>query len=354
MIIFLRLQHDKEPTWSRALLRIDWVGNSIFIASICSLLIGLIFGGTVFPWSSWRTILPIVLGVLGWIGFHLYEWKPPAFCKEPSVPSHLFANRTSAAGFYIVFISSTLLQWVAFFWPVYFQAVQGTTPLRSGVNFIPFEAFLIVGAAVAGGILSKFGHYRPLHLLGFCLSILGPGLNIMLTRTTPKVSWVIFQMVDAVGRALLLPTVLPSIMASLDESDTASATGIYSFLRSFGFVWGITIPGVIFNAEFDRHITIISDPMVRKVLGNGRAYQSAGGDYIQSLALVVQQEVVSVYLKALRAVWIGAVAFGVTGVVAVLVEKHIPLRTSLETKYGLEQTQDRSGEENHEAVKQEG
>ncbi|KAI9649222.1 hypothetical protein NHQ30_001790 [Ciborinia camelliae] len=336
MIIFLRLHHDKEPTWTRALLRVDWVGNLIFITSLCSLLIGLTFGGSVFPWSSWRVIIPIILGALGWIGFHLYEWRPPNFCKEVSIPPRIFANRTSAAGFYIDFISSTLLQWVAFFWPVYFQALQGTSPLRAGIDFIPFEAFLIVTAGMAGGILSKFGHYRPLHLLGFCLSIIGPGLNIMLSSTTPKVSWAIFQMVDAIGRGLLLPTVLPAIMASLPDSDVATATGMYSFLRSFGFIWGITIPGIIFNAQFDRYSKFISDPAVRREMSGGLAYQSVSGTYIRSLEPIVQQEVLSVYREALKAVWIGAVAFGCTGLVAIGVEKHIPLRTVLDTQFGME------------------
>ncbi|KAJ8069256.1 hypothetical protein OCU04_002920 [Sclerotinia nivalis] len=336
MVIFLRLHHDKEPTWTRALLRVDWVGNFLFITSLCSLLIGLIFGGTVYSWSSWRVIIPIALGTLGWIGFHIYEWKPPKFCKEVSIPPRIFANRTSAAGFYIDFISSILLQWVCFFWPVYFQALKGTSPLRAGIDFIPYEAFLIVTAATGGGILSKFGHYRPLHLIGFCLSIIGPGLNIMLSSTTPKVSWVIFQMVDAIGRGLLLPTVLPAIMASLPDSDVATATGMYSFLRSFGFIWGITIPGIIFNAQFDRHSKLISDPTVRQEMTGGRAYQSISGTYIHSLEPIVQREVISVYREALRAVWIGAVAFGCTGIVAVLVEKHIPLRTELETQFGME------------------
>ncbi|KAF7950962.1 uncharacterized protein EAE97_002514 [Botrytis byssoidea] len=207
MAISLRLNHEKESTWARALLRIDWVGNFIFIASLCSLLVGLIFGGSVFSWSS--------------------------------------------------------LRWVCFFWPVFFQAIKGTSPLRAGTNFIPYEAFLIVTAGMAGGILSKFGHYRPLHLIGFVLSILGPGLNIMLSNTTPRVSWVIFQMVDAIGRGILLPTVLPAIMASLPDSEVATATGVDSFLRSFGFIWGITIPGIIFNAQFDRYSIRISDPAVR-------------------------------------------------------------------------------------------
>ena len=337
MIMFLRLQHNKETTWTAAFLRVDWVGSLIFIGSLCSLLIGLVFGGSVFPWSSWRVIFPIILGILGWICFHVYEWNPPSFCKEVMVPPRIFANRTSAAGFYINFISSMLLQWVCFFWPFYFQALKGASPLRAGINFVPYEAFLIMTAAGAGAILTKFGHYRPMHLLGFCLSIIGPGINIMLSPSTPKAVWVIFQLVDAVGRALLLPTVLPAILASLPESDVASATGMYAFLRSFGFVWGITVPGIIFNTQFDRHSSRISNSSVSHELRGGRAYQFVGSVYIRSLEPIVQQEVISVYQEALKTVWIGAVAFGAAGVVAVFVEKHIPLRTELETQYGIEQ-----------------
>jgi hypothetical protein len=166
-----------------------------------------------------------------------YEWKPPAFCKEVSVPPHIFGNRTSVAGFYIDFVSSMLLQWVAFFWPVYFQGARGTSPLKAGLYFIPFEAFLLTTAVIGGGLLTKLGHYRPLHLFGFVLSTIGPGLNIMLSDSTPKVVWAWFQIVDSIGRGILLPTTLPAIMASLPDSDAAAVTGMFSFLRSFGFVW---------------------------------------------------------------------------------------------------------------------
>ncbi|KAF2802039.1 putative macrolide phosphotransferase k [Mytilinidion resinicola] len=343
MLVFLRLQHEKASSWHKALARVDWIGNVVFISALCSLLIGLVFGGDVFPWSSWRVILPIVLGVCGWTAFHVYESMPPSFCPEPSVPSRIFGNRTSAAAFHVDFISSVLLQWVCFFWPVYFQGIHETTPLRAGINFIPFEAFLIITAAVAGGMLSRFGHYRPIHLLGFCLGMIGPGLNIMLSRSTPKAVWVVFQMIDAIGRGLLLPTVLPAIMASLPDSDTAAATGMYSFLRSFGFVWGVTIPGTIFNAQFDRHASRISDATVRQELGSGRAYQYVSGSYIKVLSPTVQHEVLSVYQDALKAVWIAAVAFGATGFVAVATERHIPLRTELDTKYGLEEEKSGGG-----------
>ena len=126
-----------------------------------------------------------------------------------------------------------LLQWVAFFWPVYFQGARGTSPLKAGIYFIPFEAFLLTTAVIGGGLLTKLGHYPPLHLVGFVLSTLGPGLNILLSDSTPKITWVWFQIVDSIGRGILLPTTLPAIMASLPDSDAAAVTGMFSFLRRF-------------------------------------------------------------------------------------------------------------------------
>jgi hypothetical protein len=330
LVIFLRIRHHKV-TWSQIFTRVDWIGNLMFIGSITAILLGLVYGGTVYPWSSARVVIPLIIGGIGWLSFHLYETK----CKHPCVPPRVFANRTSSAAFYMIFITSMALQWVCFFWPVYFMAVRGTTLTQTGINFMPFMFLLIPGSAVAGIALSKTGRYRRLHFLGFALSTLGPALNSLLRRDTHAGIWATFQIIDAAGRAMILPTTLPAILASLSEDDVAAATGVYSFLRSFGYVWGITIPGIIFNNSFDRNISTILDSTVRDQLRNGAAYQLATGSFIRSLAAPTQNQVFEVYLKALKAVWFAAMAFGASGFIAVALEKRVVLRTELETQYGL-------------------
>jgi hypothetical protein len=334
LVLFLRIKH-LATAWKDVVTQVDWIGNIIFIGSITSLLIGLTFGGTMDPWSSWRIITPIVVGCVGWACFHVYEYLIKG--KNPCVPPHVFGNRTSAGAFYMIFVTSMLLQWVCFFWPVYFLAIRGTSLVQTGVDFMPFMFLLIPSSAVTGIVLSKTGRYRRLHAAGFVLSTLGPGLNTLLGTNTNAGGWAMLQIVDAIGRALILPTTLPAILASLPERDVAAATGVYSFLRSFGYVWGITIPGIIFNNRFNQLSYQISDPVVRETLGGGRAYEFATGPYVQTLRPDLKSEVLDVYLQALRAVWFGAMAFGATGLIAVAMEKHVPLRTELETKYGLEE-----------------
>ncbi|KAK2839355.1 hypothetical protein FQN49_006219 [Arthroderma sp. PD_2] len=334
VIFFLPLQHGKNLSWARTVRRMDWIGYFLSIGSICAILFGLVSGGVVYSWLSWRTIFPIALGLTGWITFHWYENSK--FCKEPSIPPRLFLNRTAVSGFYMAFISSTLLIWVCYFWPVYFQGLHDASPMKAGIYILPFAVFLIPVSIVSGIALGKIGAYRPIHFIGFSLSFVGLGLNTLLRQNTTVAAWVMFQIVDASGRGALFPTILPAILASLPESDTATATGMYAFLRSFGFVWGVTIPSIIFNASFDRYAFQIKDHMVRQNLTGGRAYASVGSYYVKSLPAATKSEVISTYVEALKIIWIAAIAFSATGFLFVFVEKEIPLRTELNTEYGLE------------------
>ncbi|KAI3390914.1 hypothetical protein diail_8418, partial [Diaporthe ilicicola] len=249
MVVFLRLKHQREPTWKSAVKRVDFLGALISIPSMTALLLGLIMGGTVFPWTTYHIIVPIVLGVVGWVAFHVHQASP--ICKEPSVPPRLFQNRTSATGYVLTFLSALRLNWATYFLPFYFMAVKLESPLMAGVYVLPYSLFMIPSAMVAGGVLSKFGQYRPLHWVGFALTTIACGLLSILDSGSSRAAWVCFQIIVAIGLGLILTTILPAICAPLSEEYAATANGTFSFLRSFGFVWGITLPSIIFNNRFD-------------------------------------------------------------------------------------------------------
>jgi EmrB/QacA subfamily drug resistance transporter len=336
MTFYLHLKHEREPSWKSALKRVDFVGALIFIPSMTALLLGLIMGGHVHPWSSWRVILPIVLGVVGWAFFHVQQ-ATSRICPEPSVPSRLFRNRTSAVGFALCFISSVLLNWATYFLPFYFQAVKGVSPLLSGVYVLPYSLFMIPSAMVAGGLLSKLGQYKPIHWAGFALVSVGCGLLSILDASSHRAAWVCFQIIVAIGLGFILTSILPAICAPLPEEDVATANGTFSFLRSFGFIWGITLPSIIFNDQFDHYSSRIQDPALRSSLMDGAAYGFVNSPLLASVTGTVKEQVLSVYTDSLKSVWHGSIAFAVFGFFLVFVEKHVTMRTDLDTKFGLEE-----------------
>lgn len=316
---------------------LDFVGNLIFIPSIISLLIGLVTGGVVHPWSSFRVILPIVLGVVGWISFHLHQHF---LASNPGIPSRLFSNRTSAGAYLLTFLSSVLLQTAGFFLPVYFQAVLGTTVMDSGVYFLPFAIGTLFFAAVGGYAMSFFGVYRPIHVASFALSAVGFGLFTLLWSDTPKVAWAWYQLIMVMGLGPTISTVLPAILAGLPQSDVAAATAAFSFIKTFGFVWGVSIPSIIFNGVFDNNLSLVSAADLRAQLANGGAYAfaSQAHDIAPTVDPTVWGEVVQVYVTSLKAVWWWGLALSILGTFSVAIEDHLDLSTELETEYGLQES----------------
>jgi len=339
ILLFMRVQYTRSSSYtlSQSLARIDYLGNLIFIPSIIAILFGLTMGGIQYPWSSWRIIFPLVLGFLGWIAFHIHQSSP--ICAEPSIPARLFSNRTSATAFILTFTSSIIVQMQSYFLPVYFQAVKGTTALQAGVSFLPFAIGTLVFAVLAGTLLSKYGAYRPLHAAAFILSSVGFGLFTLLQGDSARAAWVCFQLIASAGAGLVLSVLLPAIMAALPESDVAASSAAYSFVRTFGYIWGVTLPSIIFNARFNSHLSHISDIGVRGLLADGASYAYASEQFINTLEPQTRREVLDVYLISLKAVWWMGIAISLVSFLAVGGERELQLRKELETEYGLDKGQ---------------
>lgn len=71
------------------------------MSSTTSVLFGITVGGTLYEWSSFRTLLPLILGAVGLLTFGIYEVFIP---KEPMIPLTVFASRTAMSAYFGTFI----------------------------------------------------------------------------------------------------------------------------------------------------------------------------------------------------------------------------------------------------------
>ncbi|KAI0485719.1 major facilitator superfamily domain-containing protein [Xylaria cf. heliscus] len=335
IFFFLHLKHDRSQTVKQKLLRIDYIGNIILIASTFAILYALTYGGTVFAWSSGRIIAPLVVG---FAGFALFGWYETTV-KEPVMPPELFKNRTTVIIFGATFFNSLLLYWVLFFLPVYFQAVLLTSASRAGVLLLPTILFAIPGAIVAVLALTRWGKYKPIHLAGFAVSLIGLGIYTLLDVNSSLAVIVIFQAISAIGGGLVLNTLLPAVQAQLPESYQATVTAAWAFIRSFGSIWGVAVPAAIFNNRFSHLLAQrVTDSQVRALFGGGNnAYEHAYADFIRSFSPESQVQIVSVYSDTLHFMWQISLAFAAVNFLIIIFEKQVPLRTELETEFGMEE-----------------
>lgn len=331
LFFFLHVKSKKEPTLAMSLGKIDWVGNALFVTSVSSTLVGLGWAGAVYPWGSFRVIVPLVLGVLGLGAFLVLE----KFVADPMVPLRLFSNRTLIAVYLLTFLHSVITMWSIYFLPIYFQGVLGASPGDSGLYLLPTILILVPTAAGGGGIMSKTGKYRPIHYAGFSLMTVGFGFFSLLDQDSSTGKWVGYQILAGAGAGLVIPTLLPAIMAPLLEADTALATATWAFLRSFGLTWGTAIPAAIFNNRVAALSGRITDTEVAETVTGGRAYEHAVASFVNLLEPETRAQFISVLSDGLKRIWEIAIVFAAFGFLLVALEKEYKLRDDLETEYGM-------------------
>ncbi|KAG8161685.1 hypothetical protein KVR01_008672 [Diaporthe batatas] len=327
----LHVKSKKEPTLAMSLGKIDWTGNALFVTAISSVLVSLGWAGAVYPWSSFRVIVPLVLGTLGLGAFLVLE----NFVVEPMVPLRLFSNRTLIAVYFLTFLHSIITMWSLYFLPVYFQGVMGRAPGDSGLDLLPTILILVPMAAVGGSVMSKMGKCRVIHFVGFALMTIGFGIFTLLDQRSSTGKLVGYQILAGAGVGLVIPTLLPAIMAPLSEADTALATATWAFIRSFGMTWGTAIPSAIFNNRVAALSERITDPAVAETVTGGRAYQHAVASFVNSMEPETRAQFITVLSVGLKRIWQVAIAFAAVGFVVVALEKEYKLRDELETDYGM-------------------
>lgn len=337
IVPFLNLKYHRQGTVVDRIKRIDWIGATSLTISVTAILLALAWAGTKHSWSSWRTILPLILGFAGMLGFFVHQFS--GHVAEPTMPPKLFSNRTSVSIFVMAFVHGILLLYVTYFMPVYFQAVRGATPTRSGVEIFPIATTIAPAAAVSGVLVTITGKYRLYHFLGFALMAAGCGSLSTLDASSSMGAWIGFQLMFGLGNGMVFNTMIPPLLASLPSSEVATATATWTFMRSFGQIWGIAIPSAIFNQRIDTLVqkNLSAFPNIAQLLVRGGAYQQATAAFIRSLPESdnVRGIVQNVYVEALKTVWYVSIPFAVIGIPIALFVKSYNLTNELETEFGM-------------------
>jgi hypothetical protein len=199
LLLFLHIDAPRPLTIRQGLKRTDWAGNFLLVGSVVSILIALSWADTRFPWDSWRILVPLLVGFAGLIVFHVHQ----AFCAEPTIPPHLFKNPTAAVSFAITFSMGMLSVWRSYFLAIYLEGVLLVSSSRAGVLLLP-SIFVFVPASMSAGIaLSKWGRYKPIHLLACLLMVVASGLYIDFNKNSSLAKVVIYQMIAGWGSGML-------------------------------------------------------------------------------------------------------------------------------------------------------
>lgn len=346
LFAFLNVKYDKSQTWATKASSLDWLGNALFVSGCAPVLVAVGWAGGRYPWSSYQVLVPLFVDLATLGGFIALEGNA-RLTPNPIMPLHLFGNSMSLIVFLLAFLHGIVTMWALYFLPVYFQGVLAVDAYKAGIYLLPTILALLPGAIGGGLLLSKFGRYKPILATSFALIVVGFGVFTLLDETSSAGAWVGFQVIESFGAGFGMGAMLPALLASLSDKDTAVATATWGFMRSFGVLWGVAIAGTTYTnraAQLARS-GAISDKIVAAQFMTGGAYAAAEVDFLDTLSAQTRAQVISVQSTALQRSWQVAIAFGGVGFIAAALLKQVPLRRENDTEFGMTESKDKPTDE---------
>ncbi|TKA24182.1 hypothetical protein B0A54_17611 [Friedmanniomyces endolithicus] len=334
--------HNPRTGFSEGLAAIDWFGTLSILGVIIMLLLGLDFGGAVFPWSSPTVICLIVFGIV-MIGVFLFSEKKLA--KYPLIPLAMFKDPSNLAIFVIGATQGICYIPAEYYLPLYFQSAKQASPLRSGVLILPITVCEGAFGILSGVIMHQTGRYREVMWAGVFLILIGTGLYISIGADTSIPKLVGFMIIGGSGCGLLFEAPVIAIQNTVSQADTATATAAFGMIRNIATSISIVLGGVIFQNSMDAQAERLRraglNPAVVAALTNGQA--AANVEIIGTIENALQRDVVRhAFASSFRNMWIMYTCIAAVGLIAgaFIKQGHLS-KEHTETRTGIQEMTER-------------
>lgn len=241
-----RMKHGENASLLRYIRDFDYVGTILYTGSLLILMMGLNWGGTVYPWRSAHVIATIVCGFSGLVVFVL--WECYATLKEPLVPMHLFRNNAWNAATVLSGLGASVYYALAIVWPNMIGILYTDMGVMTSAWYASFVGLFILIGEVVGGFMAKSIGFIKWQCV---ITVLVSGIFFGCTATsTPdskaRASAFVALGTFAIGWTESLAISIVTISA-WDQSKLGSASGLAGSIRFFITSIASTIYNVTLN-----------------------------------------------------------------------------------------------------------
>lgn len=310
----------------------DYIGMFLYVAGLLLFILGLSWGGSIYPWKSAGVIAPIIIGFSCLVGLMVYEAK--ANIAEPLVPIHLFKNRGFVASAIVLSLGASVYYSQAIVWPSMAANVYANgRAMWAGWAGTLVGIGITIGEIIGGTLAKHIGRFKYQLLALITVSTISLGTMTTCTPDTPKTAMgLVFLASTAVGWAESI--VLPACNICIeDQNEIGTATGIAGSLRSAISTVASTIYSVVLTARETTTLSTVVPAALTKAglsASSVEAYMAAiaAGETAADLGKIsgVTADIIAVgtrayqvaYADAYRTIFFTSIAFGVMALIVAM------------------------------------
>ncbi|KAL9113975.1 MAG: hypothetical protein Q9227_002110 [Pyrenula ochraceoflavens] len=247
---------------------IDWIkmldpiGLVLFTGSITCLILALQISGS----TGWNAASPIILvvasGVLLVAFFGVQLWLQERGTLPPRIAR---MRRVICASWYAFMLDSSYYV-VAYFLPIWFQAVKRISARESGIRLIPIIIAAVLFSLVSGTIVSKTGHYAAIIFLSAVLASAGCGLLSTLDSSSGPGKWIGYQILVGAGVGLGMQQGAVIVQTKLEKRDIPTAVSAVTLFQALGSAVMVSVTQNVFTSRVYNQLHDLDPGLTRSMI----------------------------------------------------------------------------------------
>ncbi|EGV65457.1 hypothetical protein PSN45_002364 [Yamadazyma tenuis] len=234
---------------------VDYIGTTLIAIGLVLFLLGLSFYSTnEYPMKSAAVIVNIILGAFFFIGFCVWNFR---FSPRPLIPVEmvttpgvLFAGITS---FFMMSYFTVCILFLSLYW----ELVLGYSPIKSGINSLPFVIPLVICSISTGVLIGKTRFIKPLLMLGSVFAVAGTAVLPLLNQDSDSSHRIGLVIMVGASFGLLLQSVMSSTQVSAPkiEGGVIMSTSFITFGRGLGSSLCTILSDIAYNSSLKSKYT---------------------------------------------------------------------------------------------------
>ncbi len=162
--------------------RIDFLGSVYLAVASTTLILGLSWAGSTYPWISFQ--------ILGLLGISLLFWglflRVESRAAEPMLDPKVLTNRTFLTASLSALMSIFGFTAILAYFPLFLQGVQNASAVLSGKIVTPFSVLASFMGVPAGFLIARTKRYKWMYVTGYAILVLVMAGTVSLNaRTAP-------------------------------------------------------------------------------------------------------------------------------------------------------------------------
>ncbi len=181
-------------------------------------------------WGDPITMAAFIAGVALLIGFVLLERR----ASEPITPLRLFVDRSRSASYVARLFLTAGMFGMFFFLTQFLQDVLHYGPLETGLAFLPFTlALFAMSQLSARRLVQRFGA-KPIMVIGFTVSTCGMLLMTQLAASSDYLSLLAPLMLFGAGNGLAFVPLTSTSLSGVRQEEAGAASGLVNVMQQLG------------------------------------------------------------------------------------------------------------------------